>query len=247
MADVIHDLLEILSGRFRDIHGSGTRMVLAVAGSVAVGKSTFAEELRSAIADWPERPRVEVVPIDGFLYSNAMLAARALSMRKGFPESYDVDALKSALARIKQGGEVRIPLYSHVTYDVHPSEVRTVDAAEIVILDGLHLGRVKVVEDARLIDALIYLDADEQDIERWFRDRLIPLMQAGRTDPGSFYYAFRTLDDAGISAFTDRVWREINLPNLRDYIVHDRNIADFVLRKRADHRFQSLEARHIKS
>jgi type I pantothenate kinase len=242
MASDIPELLETLRERFVASKAHG-RFVAAVTGSVAAGKSTFAEELRVAMSGWREKPRVAVAPTDGFLFSNAVLAERGLSYRKGFPESYDVGLLRRTVSEIKRGEESRIPLYSHVTYDVDPANALAVRDADIVVLDGLHLGRIKAGDAGRLIDALVYLDAEETDIEIWFRARLIPLMQAGRTDPTSFYYSFRTLDDAGIAAFTDRVWREINLPNLRNHIVHDRAAADFIVRKRRDHSVERVESR----
>ena len=241
MASDLHELLEKLREGFAA--SKAGRFVVAVTGSVAAGKSAFAEELRGAMEAWPDHPHATVVPTDGFLFPNAVLAERGLSYRKGFPESYDVALLRETLRKIKSGAKVGIPLYSHVTYDVDPALTLAVDDADIVILDGLHLGRLKTDDARALIDALIYLDAEEADIESWFRARLIPLMQAGRTDPKSFYYAFRTLDDAGILAFTERVWREINLPNLRDHIVHDRERADLVVKKRRDHAVERVETR----
>jgi len=65
-------------------------------------------------------------------------------------------------------------------------------------------------------------------------------MESGRNDPGSFYYAFRELDDAGRRDFAKRVWTGINLPNLRDHIVHDRAEADIVIHKNADHRMGEI-------
>jgi type I pantothenate kinase len=209
---------------------------VGVAGGVAAGKTTFAETLASAMRNWPEKPVVEIVSTDGFLFPNKILAERELSYRKGFPESYDVTALLSALGNIRAQKPVAIRRYSHVTYDVEPAAWQEIDRADIVIVDGLHLGRVKFADDgARMIDTLIYLDADEADIEHWFRARLFPLMVAGRTDPLSFYYGFREMDDEAAHAFISRVWTGINLPNLRKHIVKDRDAADVVLTKARNH------------
>jgi len=217
--------------------------VLGITGGVASGKTTFAEMLREKMTSWPEQPRVEIVSTDGFLFSNKVLAERQLSTRKGFPESYDVEDLKRAIRALKQKLPVKIPLYSHVTYDVDPTAFQEVSGAPIVVLDGLHLGRVRSDIEGRLIDQLIYLDATEADIQSWFGDRLFPLMVAGRTDPNSFYYAFRDLDDAAAHAFVSRVWAGINLPNLREHIVRDREAADVVVHKARDHGVDRVEWR----
>ena len=52
--------------------------VIGIAGSVAVGKSTFARILRALLARWPAHPRVDLVTTDGFLYPNHVLEARGL-------------------------------------------------------------------------------------------------------------------------------------------------------------------------
>jgi len=59
-----------------------TPYIVAIAGSVAVGKSTFARILRTLIARWPDTPRVELVTTDGFLMPNA---ASPRSPRRSIP------------------------------------------------------------------------------------------------------------------------------------------------------------------
>jgi type I pantothenate kinase len=218
--------------------------VVGVAGSVAVGKSTFSAGLRDAAAAWPERPRIEAIATDGFLFPNAVLGERGLSMRKGFPESYDVAAMRMALATVKAGKRVALPRYSHVTYDVDPANPLHVERPDILILDGLHLAQIeRRRSEEPLIDFLIYLDAPEAAIESWFTERVVPLMVAGRDDPASFYYRFRDWDDTQRRDFAKRVWESINLPNLREHIVKDRDAADAVVTKAADHRIAEIAFR----
>jgi type I pantothenate kinase len=216
--------------------------VIGIAGSVAVGKSTFARALAGRIATLPEEPKVEIVSTDGFLFPNAILAERGLRRRKGYPESFDVEALRRAVGAIRRGERVEVPLYSHVTYDIDREKTQIVSGAEIVILDGLHLARIEEAGAPRLIDCLLYLDAEEASIERWFTDRLLPLMVAGVDDPKSFYYAYRELDLPKRLEFAQHVWANINLPNLRDHIADDRAAADLVLKKAPDHRVVSIAA-----
>jgi type I pantothenate kinase len=233
------ELLAQLRERFDRKENTGA-YVLGITGGVAAGKTTFAEMLREQMTRWPEGPNVEIISTDGFLFSNKVLAEKHLSTRKGFPESYDTAALESAIARLRQKAAVKVPLYSHVTYDVDPNAWQVVGHADVAIIDGLHLGRAKSDRTGhRLIDQLFYLDAEETDIELWFRDRLFALMIAGRTDPNSFYFAFRDMDDTAALEFVRQVWTGINLPNLRDHIVRDREVADVIVRKARDHSIES--------
>jgi type I pantothenate kinase len=230
-----------LRDRFMASRTKGAPFVIGVAGGVAAGKSTFARALRDALQSWSEHPTVEIVATDGFLFPNHILSERGITMRKGFPESYDVAALRAAVGALRRGERVAIPLYSHVTYDIDTANHQLINRADIIILDGLHLAQIETKGAQRLIDALLYLDSGEDVIERWFTERLVPLMEAGSDDPNSFYYAFRTMDAAGRHDFAKRVWQGINLPNLRDYIVKDRDTADLVLHRTADHRIDKVK------
>jgi type I pantothenate kinase len=221
----------------------GVPFIVGVGGGVAVGKSTFAAALSDAIRGWPGRPNVVAVNTDGFLLPNAELEARNIAMRKGFPESFDFAAMRSALMAVKAGARVAMPLYSHVTYDVDTTRQLVVERPDVLVLDGLHLAQVEVPDAPRLIDALVYLDAEDAAIEGWFTARLLPLMLAGRNDPASFYHRFRDWDDAQRAAFAKAVWDGINLPNLRDHIIRDRDAAHFVVRKAADHGVSGVEVR----
>src|ERR1700721_849364 len=110
--------------------------VLAVAGSVAVGKSTFSRVLRALLAQAVRT--VELVATDGFLWPTAILEKRNLMRRKGFPESYDLERMLLFLAELKAGKpELRVPVYSHELYDIVPGQFQTINQPQVLILEGL--------------------------------------------------------------------------------------------------------------
>jgi len=209
-------------------------VVVGIAGGVAAGKTTLALALRDDLRD----RRVDVVGTDGFLRSNAELGARGLIARKGFPESYDVDALRAFLAGARGGRlPLRVPCYSHVTYDVDGArEVPTVD---VLIVEGVNV----LSAAADLLDVGVYVDADETDLETWFRRRFLELTAAAADDPTSFYRMFQGLDDAGVAAVADDVWRTVNLPNLRDHVAPSAAGARLVIHKGADHAVRAVDVR----
>lgn len=226
MSDV-RGIADLLHAR----RGERAPYIVGVTGAVAVGKSTFAGELAAAIGAWPQAVAVEVVATDGFLLPNAVLEGRGLLNRKGFPETYDGEAFRAALAAIRQG-VAQIPTYSHVLYDIDPALARRLDPPGVLIVEGLGLHEGAA---ALGLDALIYLDAAEAHIEGWFEERFIDLWRAAETEPASFYARFRHLSEAETRALAGRVWQGINLPNLREHIVRGRDVADIVVRKGADH------------
>jgi type I pantothenate kinase len=202
--------------------------IIGLTGSVAAGKSTLAVTLAQKIAAWPESPRVEVVSTDGFLRPNAELDAAGLTRRKGFPETYDVEAMDLALTAIRQGPVV-FPVYSHLTYDVDPTLARRVETPDVLIIEGLGFSA------ATPLDALVFLDADEANLEIWYVRRFLEFCEAGKSDPQSFYARFAGLDAAGATALAKAVWTTINLPNLRENIAPLRAISSIVVAKGADH------------
>ena len=166
--------------------------MIGIGGSVAAGKSTIARLLQALLGRWPDHPRVDLVTTDGFLFPNAVLEARGLMSRKGFPESYDVRALLAFLAALKAGdAEVRAPVYSHLTYDIVDGDENVLRSPDIVIVEGVNVlqtparrGRTEaslVVSD--FFDFSIYVDASEQDLEDWYVTRLLLLRETSLHDP----------------------------------------------------------------
>ncbi len=236
----VADIAEVLvNGR-----SAGAPYVVAITGGVAAGKSVLAEQLAEILSARPERPSVEIVCTDGFLFDNATLDARGLGMRKGFPETYDVEGFRTALAAVR-GGPATFPAYSHTTYDVDPELARTIAPPDVLIVEGLglHVDHGADASGRRLIDTLVYLDAEPDDIEAWFSARLLALIEAAKDEPASFYVRFLDLDEAGRRAFAKSVWQAINLPNLTEHIAQARDIADVVVKKRADHAIEAIEQR----
>jgi len=207
--------------------------LVAVTGGVAAGKSTVALALRALLAD---RWSVDIVPADGFLFSNAELDRRGLSLRKGFPESHDLNALARFLADVRAGGGARAPTYSHVTYDLVPGGEQVV-AADVVVVEGLPLLQPEI---GGSFDLTIYVDADEDDLERWYVERFLTLRDAARNDDSSFFRAFVAMSEAETAALAHEVWRTINGRNLREHILPTRKQADVIVEKAGDHTVRSV-------
>ncbi len=228
--------------------------VLAVAGSVAVGKSTTARLLQSLLAAGPGSPRVSLVTTDGFLLPNAALEARGLLGRKGFPESYDRRALLRFLAEVKSGrAEVAAPVYDHQAYDIVPGAVQVVDRPDILVLEGLNVlqaggrpdGTAPEVFLSDYFDFSVYVDAAESDIQRWYVDRFLALRRTAFADASAYFHRFASLTDAQARATALGIWSAVNGPNLRRNIAPTRSRARLVLQKSADHSVRRVLLRKL--
>ena len=227
-----------------------TPFVVAVAGSVAVGKSTIARLLRELMSRWPGTPRVELVTTDGFLYPNAELERRGLMDRKGFPESYDRRALVRFLTDVKSGAaEARAPFYSHVRYDIVPDAHVTVRRPDVVIVEGLNVlsppPSPHDVAVSDLFDFSIYVDAEPGDIAQWYVDRFLALRQGAFSNPSSFFNVFAGLSDTEAVERAMGFWDAINLPNLRENVEPTKHRATLVLKKAADHAVETVLLRKL--
>ncbi|HXY91184.1 MAG TPA: hypothetical protein VEP49_01790 [Acidimicrobiia bacterium] len=230
MGDPYAELTDLLAPGIDRSRAQHVPFVVAVTGSVAVGKSTTAGIVRDALVDRDPGLRAEVVSSDGFLYPNRVIDGRGLSMRKGFPETYDRDALVAFLTSVKAGDrDVRVPLYSHEAYDV-VDEYHVLAVDDVVVLEGLHL-----IDLSNAIDFAVYVDADEADIERWYVERFLELCESH-----TFYQQFAGMPRDETVAFARQVWSSINAVNLHEHIQPARRYADAVLDKGPDHTVRRL-------
>jgi pantothenate kinase len=88
------------------------RVVCALAGAPASGKSTLAEALVERLNEG-EPGAAALLPMDGFHFDDLHLVPAGLRPRKGAPETFDVGGLRSALLRLRDRSEpfVAVPVF----------------------------------------------------------------------------------------------------------------------------------------
>lgn len=227
--------------------------IIGVGGSVAVGKSTVSRILCALLSRRDNHPKVQLVTTDGFLLTNKMLEERGLMERKGWPESFDLTALKKFLTAVKSGeANLRVPLYSHIKYDV-TNETAVIDRPDILIVEGLNVLRpARMQKEGREIpfvsdffDFSIYLDADTAHIREWYIARFLELRQTAFAAPDAYFSRYKDLDDEAARKTAHDIWTRINQSNLENNILPTRGRADLILRKNKTHRIDEVLLRKI--
>lgn len=212
----------------------GSRGVVSLAGSVAVGKSTLSESLAQALRS--KDLKVSVVSTDGFLLPNRILEPLGLSYIKGLPHTYDWHALRRFLAAASDARvSLNVPVYSHTSFDTDGTG--TVPPGHIVIVEGVNALHA-LINDAQ--DLSIYVDADTEAIAGWYIQRFVGLIEAAEYDRSSFYARFVFFNEAERIEVARSVWDSINLPNLVQHIAPTKSAADIVVTLGPDHSIFSL-------
>jgi type I pantothenate kinase len=218
--------------------------IISIAGSVSVGKSTTARLLQALLSKWPEHTKVSLVTTDGFLYPNAVLEEKGIMLKKGFPQSYDIQKLLQFVSDVKAGQpEIKAPKYSHLIYDIVPNEFEIIKKPDILILEGLNVlqsgmdypynkPRVFVSD---FVDFSIYVDANEDLLEKWYISRFLKFRNGAFANPKSYFHNFTQLTEKAAVRTAKTIWREINRKNLRKNILPTRERASLILHKGENH------------
>ena len=82
-------------------------------------------------------------------------------------------------------------------------------------------------------------------VERWYVERFLRLRETVFTSEASYFHRYASLSESEAIDTAQRIWREINLPNLRDNIQPTRERAHLILEKSQDHSVENLRLRRV--
>ena len=160
------------------------RLMVGIAGPPGAGKSVLAEALVEEF-----RNEVVYVPMDGFHFNNARLAALGLIACKGAPETFDRLAFELAVGELrKAAGPVKLPVYSRELHEPVPEALTVETETPIVIVEGNYLFVWPEVQGK--LDLCIYLDCDES----LAREDLIARHQRGGFNAAAAVRKYETND-----------------------------------------------------
>lgn len=221
--------------------------IIGISGSVAVGKSTTARLLQVLLQRFFPQWRVHLMTTDGFLYANSELERRNLMARKGFPEAYDMDLLHNFLSDVAVGKkDVAYPLYSQALSDIVPGKYGHVRQPDILIMEGINTLQLPAngqIVTSDFFNFSLYIDADEDLIEKWFMQRFEKLLDLNQNNPDNFYYEWANGPRTKALQMAEETWQMVNLVNLREYIAPTKPRANLILHKTIGHKIDAIYLR----
>ena len=232
---------------FLQLPESKVPYIIGISGSVAVGKSTTARLLQLLLTRYYPDLKTQMMTTDGFIYPNQELEKRKLMPRKGFPESYNMQMLRDFLQDVVSGkNDVVYPLYSQELSDIVPGCYGHVEKPDILIIEGINT--LQLPESGQLVtsdffDFSIYIDAEEDLIEKWYMQRFKKIMKMKKNDPSNFYYKLANGPEAEALRLAEETWQMVNLVNLRQYIAPTKERANLILHKVEGHLIDKIYLR----
>ena len=241
--------LQQKQSEFLKQHVLAAPFIIGISGSVAVGKSTTARLLQVLLSRTFPSLNVHLMTTDGFIYPNEELKRRGLFDRKGFPESYNMNLLSDFLKDVLSGKEnIAYPLYSQELSDIVPGKYGHVKQPDILIIEGINTLQLPTngqIVTSDFFDFSIYIDADEELIEKWFMQRFESVLEMNKNDPTNFYYEMANGPRADAIQLAQDTWQMVNLVNLREYIEPTKQRASLILHKTTGHKIDEIYLRQF--
>ncbi len=165
--------IDILTAMIRDKQIGDRRLLVAIAGAPASGKSTLSERLHHHLGG--DEAGAVVVPMDGFHFDDAILSERGLLPRKGSPETFDTGGFKRTLDAIHaDDDDVYVPVFDR-NLELSRGSARCVSRSHrIVLIEGnyLLLNQSPWNQLAGLFDLTLFIDIplpvlEKRLVQRW--------------------------------------------------------------------------------
>jgi type I pantothenate kinase len=129
----------------------------------------------------------------------------------------------------------------------------TIRKPDVLIVEGLNVLQPPTVRSdgtntgsiSDFFDFSVYVDADLEDIRRWYVERFLRLRQTAFADPKSYFHRYAALSDAQARATATDIWTRINEPNLIENIEPTKGRATLVLAKGSDHSVETIKLRKL--
>lgn len=147
--------------RLRNLTQSGQRIILGLVGSPGSGKSTLATALQAEFSH-----SSQIVPMDGFHFSNSVLKRKGLAHKKGAQDTFDSGGYVALLARLRSSYEkesVYAPEFVREIEEPIANAIEILPTTRLIITEGnyLLLSNGPWAHVRNYLDGCWYVDVDQ--------------------------------------------------------------------------------------
>ena len=133
-------------------------LVIGIAGGSGSGKTTVVK----AITEKLHGKSVVVIPQDSYYKDSSDLSDEEKRVHNfDHPDVIEWELLCSQLEDLKHGKAIRQPVYSFISCARSKTEVKVVEPAEVIIIEGILIFTCKELREQ--MDIKIFVDADDDD------------------------------------------------------------------------------------
>lgn len=151
----------------------GRRVLVALAGPPASGKSTLAHTLSVGLRDHGRS--AAVVPMDGFHFDDAILKDHGNMDRKGAPWTFDVGGFAALVARLSTNSDdvIYVPVFDRGLELSRAGSRAIPSTVEVLVIEGnyLLLDDPEWLAASKYYDFTVMLDADLTTLQQRLLDR----------------------------------------------------------------------------
>lgn len=175
--------LKQLVQRIAALAGDRRRIIVAIAGAPASGKSTLAAWLVKQIDARLGAECSVVLPMDGYHYDNAVIEPMGLLSRKGSPDTFDAAGFTHLLNRLQEKRDtdleqsVAIPVFDREQDLARAGAVLVTPDKSVIVAEGnyLLLPRPEWTAMLRCFDLTVSLDVPSEILEHRLVERWLEL------------------------------------------------------------------------
>lgn len=133
-------------------------LVIGIAGGSGSGKTTVVRAITEKLAG----QKVVVIPQDSYYKDSSDLSDEEKRVHNfDHPDAIEWSLLCKQLRELKKGRTVQQPIYSFISCTRSKTETKTVEPADVIIIEGILIFTCKELREQ--MDIKIFVDADDDD------------------------------------------------------------------------------------
>ena len=220
--------------------------IIGINGSISVGKSRFTKDLKKLLLCFPDIKHISILSTDNFIYPNNILKKKNIFSQKGFPISYNWKQIFNVLKKIKTKSNFSIPIYDQKISDINKNHKQTIKfPQDVIIIEGINLLKPNCEKNfdqillSDYLDFTIFLNASSTLLHKWFNKRLLDKKKTWKAK--KIKKKFTRKSKKEFKQFSDNIWKNINLRNLKEHILPYKYRSNIVIEKGLNHKIKNIE------